>query len=182
MKRVLIALLLCSAAACTRKVVRQDPPALPSSAPVASSTPAAANPSPAEPERTAQAEPAGPVDPGPLVAPTVQFEFDSHIIDVPSRERLTRFAERLLTLSPLPPITIAGHADERGTAEYNIQLGQRRADVVAKYLVDSGVAKKSLRTVSYGEERPAVRGRGEEAWSKNRRAEIQLPPGLATRE
>lgn len=69
-------------------------------------------------------------------------------------------------------VTVEGHCDERGTEEYNLALGDRRANAVKKYLVRLGVPAKTLRTVSKGELQPAVRGSDEDAWSKNRRAEF----------
>ena len=67
---------------------------------------------------------------------------------------------------------IEGHTDERGTREYNLALGERRADSVRTFLVSSGVNRSQLETVSYGEERPIDPGHTEAAWAKNRRAEI----------
>jgi peptidoglycan-associated lipoprotein len=69
-------------------------------------------------------------------------------------------------------ITLAGHADERGTEEYNLQLSQRRAASVKKYLTDLGVEARRLKTVGYGENRPAVTASSEEAWDANRRVEF----------
>jgi peptidoglycan-associated lipoprotein len=69
-------------------------------------------------------------------------------------------------------VTIEGHTDERGSAEYNLALGERRANAVKRYLVDLGVSSSKLRTVSFGEERPAVQGHDESAWRYNRRAEF----------
>ncbi len=71
-------------------------------------------------------------------------------------------------------VRVAGHADERGTTDYNLALGQRRADAVKRYLSTMGVAGSKIKTVSYGEERPDVRGHDEAAWAKNRRAEIRV--------
>lgn len=71
-------------------------------------------------------------------------------------------------------ITLAGHADERGTREYNLALGERRAASVRNYLVARGVAANRIRTISYGKEKPAVTGFGEEAWAKNRRTVTAL--------
>jgi peptidoglycan-associated lipoprotein len=71
-----------------------------------------------------------------------------------------------------PPTTIAGHADERGTTEYNLALGQRRAESVRRYLAGLGADPGKMKVVSYGEERPADPGHNEAAWAKNRRAEI----------
>ena len=69
-------------------------------------------------------------------------------------------------------VTIEGHSDERGSPEYNIGLGERRAQAVRRALLLQGVAESQLSTVSYGEERPAVPGETEEAWAKNRRVEL----------
>jgi peptidoglycan-associated lipoprotein len=71
-------------------------------------------------------------------------------------------------------INIEGHADERGTTDYNLALGQRRADTVIRYLVGNGLAPSRITTLSYGEERPLNEKHSEEAWSQNRRAEIRL--------
>jgi peptidoglycan-associated lipoprotein len=69
-------------------------------------------------------------------------------------------------------ITVEGHCDERGTREYNLALGQRRAEAVRKYLTVKGVNPSRIRTVSYGKERPEFLGSGEKIWSKNRRSVI----------
>lgn len=69
-------------------------------------------------------------------------------------------------------VRVAGHADERGTTDYNLALGQRRANAVKSHLVTLGVAGSKVKTMSYGEERPADRGSNEAAWAKNRRAEV----------
>jgi peptidoglycan-associated lipoprotein len=70
-------------------------------------------------------------------------------------------------------VRLEGHADERGTREYNQALGARRANAVADYLVLQGVSRSRVETISYGEERPAATGSGESAWSKNRRVELK---------
>ena len=67
-------------------------------------------------------------------------------------------------------LTIEGHCDERGTAEYNMALGQKRANAVKQYLVKNGVKADRIKVVSFGKERPAVEGSNEDAWSQNRRA------------
>jgi peptidoglycan-associated lipoprotein len=71
-------------------------------------------------------------------------------------------------------LRIEGHSDERGSAEYNLALGERRAKAAAKYLVTMGVKPDRLSTISYGEEHPAVQGHDESAWSKNRRDEFVI--------
>jgi peptidoglycan-associated lipoprotein len=69
-------------------------------------------------------------------------------------------------------VAIEGHTDERGSTEYNLALGQKRADAVRKYLSNNGVAKDRIKTTSYGKERPVDPAHNEEAWAKNRRGEI----------
>jgi peptidoglycan-associated lipoprotein len=71
-------------------------------------------------------------------------------------------------------IRLEGHADERGTREYNLALGERRANAVAKYLQVNGIASSRIETISYGKEKPADAGHDESAWAKNRRVEIVL--------
>ena len=71
-------------------------------------------------------------------------------------------------------VLIEGHCDERGTDEYNLALGERRALAVRRYLVALGISADRLHTISYGEEKPAVLGSDEAAWSKNRRAEFKV--------
>ena len=77
-----------------------------------------------------------------------------------------------LKQNPDKRIEIQGHCDERGSTEYNLALGMRRAQAAKQYLVDLGVEQSRLRATSFGEERPAVRGEGEMAWSKNRRGDF----------
>lgn len=73
-------------------------------------------------------------------------------------------------------LVVSGHADERGTTEYNLALGERRADAVARYLSSTGVYPSKVRTTSYGEEKPLARGHDEAAWAQNRRVEIEVMP------
>ncbi|MBK5100711.1 MAG: peptidoglycan-associated lipoprotein Pal [Desulfobacteraceae bacterium] len=79
-----------------------------------------------------------------------------------------------LRANPGYSVWIEGHCDERGTSEYNLALGERRADAAMKFLVALGISKNSIKTISYGEERPADLAHNEQAWSKNRRAEFKL--------
>jgi peptidoglycan-associated lipoprotein len=74
-------------------------------------------------------------------------------------------------------IRIAGHTDERGSDEYNLALGQRRAAAVKAYLVQRGIADARIATASYGEEHPIAQGNDESAWSQNRRAEFDITSG-----
>ena len=107
------------------------------------------------------------------VGDTVNFDFDSAELTVSARSTLNRQAA-FLSLNPDLMIAIEGHADERGTREYNLALGDRRATAVRDYLVAKGINSARVRTVSFGKERPAVAGSDEAAWAKNRRAATVL--------
>ena len=101
----------------------------------------------------------------------VYFEFDKFNLNSKSLQTL-KSAVSVMKDNQSIRITIAGHADERGTREYNLALGQRRADAVKDYFVLSGIDKNRIIVKSYGEERPASFGSDEVSYSKNRRAEI----------
>ncbi len=100
---------------------------------------------------------------------TVYFEYDSSALTSAAQAGLDRQAA-FLKANPSVVVTIEGHCDERGTREYNLALGDRRASAARDYLIANGINAARLRTVSYGKERPAVVGSTETAWSKNRRA------------
>jgi peptidoglycan-associated lipoprotein len=99
----------------------------------------------------------------------VFFEYDSHDLSDEARATLQRHAE-WLRQNPTVSFTIEGHADERGTREYNLALGDRRANAVKNYLAALGIPANRLRTISYGKERPEVQGSDEAAHAQNRRA------------
>jgi peptidoglycan-associated lipoprotein len=102
----------------------------------------------------------------------VYFDFDSSILTQPSRDTLSKNGNLLLKNQPDLKVQIEGHCDERGSAEYNLALGERRAKSVMNYLVTLGVKAERLSTISYGKEKPADPGHDEAAWAKNRRAEF----------
>jgi peptidoglycan-associated lipoprotein len=99
----------------------------------------------------------------------INFDFDSSIIRPDAREILKANADFLLK-NKAATIVIEGHCDEKGTAEYNMALGQRRAQETKNYLVNVGINESIIRTISYGKERPLDPASNEEAWAKNRRA------------
>ena len=103
------------------------------------------------------------------VGDRVFFGLDQYDLQSDARATLDRVAAWLNT-NPSVTLTIEGHADERGTREYNLALGDRRATSARDYLTALGVSSGRLRTVSYGEERPAVLGSNEASWAQNRRA------------
>jgi len=117
-----------------------------------------------------------PSEPGDDMAPAaglkpVYFDFDRYDIRADAKPTLRADADAILASSGV--VTIEGHCDERGSEEYNLALGERRASSVKRYLVDLGVPASRLRTVSFGEAKPAVPGHNEAAWRYNRRAEFK---------
>lgn len=111
-------------------------------------------------------------DPNSLLAKrVVYFDFDKSDIKSDFRAIIQAHAEYLANNSNAS-VTLEGHADERGTREYNMALGERRANAVQKMLTLQGASASQIRVVSYGEERPAALGHNEEAWALNRRVEF----------
>jgi peptidoglycan-associated lipoprotein len=104
-------------------------------------------------------------------SPDVFFDYDEISLSDETRERLARNAE-LLKAQTQFQVTIEGHADERGTNEYNLALGDRRANAVRDYLGSLGVDGGRLRIITYGEERPVCTESSESCWSQNRRAHM----------
>jgi peptidoglycan-associated lipoprotein len=103
----------------------------------------------------------------------VYFQLDSADLDDPGRAIVSANAE-LLKRSATWVVTVEGHCDERGTAEYNLALGERRAAAVRTYLVSLGIAPERVRTVSYGKEFPFDPGHSDGAWAQNRRAHFVI--------
>jgi peptidoglycan-associated lipoprotein len=106
------------------------------------------------------------------------FDFDKSDIRPDARDALTRdgaLLKQIFAQDPSFTVIVEGHSDERGSAEYNLALGDRRATAAKDFLVQSGVAADHLKTISYGKERPQCTDATEECWQKNRRA--HLAPG-----
>ncbi len=103
----------------------------------------------------------------------VYFDFDKSTIREDQVGKMERNAE-FLKNNPRISIVIEGNCDERGTTEYNMALGQRRAESAKKYLVNLGIEADRMNTISYGEERPLVHGHDEHAWAQNRRDDFQV--------
>jgi peptidoglycan-associated lipoprotein len=181
---VVLVLLCLTAAGCAR---RQPPLAQP--APPAAPPPVAAAPAPAP---RAAAPEALPVPPEPVAIAEdgisarsldelnrdspfepAFFPLDSAELDEEGRAVVTMNAG-IMRKYPTWTITVEGHCDERGTAEYNLALGERRAVAVKTYLVSLGIAADRVRTVSYGKEFPFDPGHDEEAWASNRRAQFVI--------
>jgi len=109
----------------------------------------------------------------------IYFDTDSSLLRPAARPLLGRVAE-YMKKNPETHLTVEGHCDERGTEAYNLGLGEHRARSAQKYLVRLGVGSRRVRTLSYGELKPAVQGGGEGAWSRNRRSEF-VPEKTAKR-
>lgn len=105
-------------------------------------------------------------------AEMIFFAFDRSDLTAEDMKKLDALAAHLKAHSA--SLEVQGHCDARGTVEYNLSLGERRAESVKKYLVNLGVDAAKLRTISYGKERPLVEGQDEASWAKNRRAEFVL--------
>jgi peptidoglycan-associated lipoprotein len=103
----------------------------------------------------------------------VYFDFDQSMIRPDAQEVLRKKAE-FLRENSMVSVVIEGHCDERGTAEYNLALGERRALAAKAFLMDLGISSSRLSTISYGEERPIDPRSNEEAWARNRRAHFVL--------
>ncbi|WP_137679875.1 peptidoglycan-associated lipoprotein Pal [Aurantiacibacter suaedae] len=164
MNRIVIALTMSSVlalAACKKEPPEEIPPAprdVSTPAPTPASTPRGPQPGSQTHFSTAMAG-----------ADTIYFDTDQYDIDATDMAALRRQAE-YLTQYPSARATVEGHADERGTRDYNLALGERRANAARAYLVSLGIAENRLRVVSYGEERPVDTASTPAAWARNRRA------------
>lgn len=113
------------------------------------------------------------MDPSEYGVTDVYFGFDEYELNNQAMALLAGNARALKKAGV--PVLISGHCDERGTVEYNLALGEKRAIVVRDYLISLGVSKSMLRITSYGESKPFDRGHDEEAWTMNRRAHFERP-------
>ena len=104
---------------------------------------------------------------------TIHFDYDSAALKGPQLETLKKNAD-YLKAHPNIEVLVAGHCDERGTTEYNLALGQKRAKEVRDYYIRLGVAGRSVATISYGKESPTCAESNEECWATNRRAETRV--------
>jgi peptidoglycan-associated lipoprotein len=163
-------------AAETRVVPPTPPPAAPAPAPVAPApapvAPAPPPPTPAPPVAAAEPRPAPTEFRADANVRTVYFAFDKAVIRPGDAKILDANAAWLKQHDVL--LMIEGHCDERGTEQYNLALGERRAVAVMQYLRDHGVAADRMSLVSYGEEAPACQAHTEACWSKNRRAQFKI--------
>ena len=161
---------LLMAVGCQKKTVMQQ-----TDQPAPAPAPKEEKPAAVWPWQTHWIEKPAAVAPGPdkmsamVMQEDIYFAYDRSFLSPMAQENLKRKADWLMA-NPGATATIEGHCDERGTGEYNLALGERRAESAKSFLIDLGIAAKRLSTVSYGEENPVDPRSIEEAWAKNRRA------------
>lgn len=109
----------------------------------------------------------------------INFDFDRYDLRPDAREILKGHAA-WLKANPQSRVEVEGHCDERGTSEYNLALGARRAESAKRYLIDLGISPSALSTISYGEELPLCKEQNEACWAKNRRAHFVVKAGPTT--
>ena len=163
-----VALLSVTMVACKSKDTTANQTTTPTQAPVATQSTPDTGPPPKTPEQLRQEQ----MKTDALAKTVFYFEFDKSDLSAEARDALVYHAQDLKD-HPNMRIRLEGHADERGTREYNLALGERRAQAVERYLQVQGVPASQMSTISYGEERPAVQGTTEAAYSKNRRVELK---------
>ena len=153
------------------------PDATPTPAPVVVATPA--KPQPAQPPAQSQVTRVvvpDYLDPNSAISKdrVVYFDFDDYAVKPTYTAMLERHSKYLVA-NPNLAIRVAGNADERGSAEYNLALGQKRAEAVLRAMRLYGIKDKQVEAVSWGKEKPVAMGHDEAAWAKNRRAELDYP-------
>ena len=134
----------------------------------ASPKPVAKEAPPPPPKKEEPPPPVAYKAPGVVMQEDIYFDFDKATLTPAAQDNLLRKAEWLRENSDVT-VTIEGHCDARGTNEYNLALGDRRAESAKAFLVDLGIAASRITTISYGEERPVCTQQDEECWAKNRR-------------
>ncbi|UXY15639.1 peptidoglycan-associated lipoprotein Pal [Chitiniphilus purpureus] len=174
MKQIALSLALTALlAACASQPKTDTGAATPTPAPVVDAAPSPAAPAPAPQGNDLAQKGYNPLtDPNNVLSSRrVYFDYDAYVVKGEYTPLVEAHAKYLLDNKDAKVI-LQGHADNRGTAEYNLALGQKRADAVKKNMAALGVPEAQIETVSFGEEKPAEQGDTEEAWSRNRRAEI----------
>ncbi len=172
-KAALYLIVMAVAAACSSKEVKQEPSVSDRSTAVPQASTGGSS-STTRPSQSVAAIPGNPLtDPNSLLSKrSVYFDFDSNAVKDEYRG-LVQAHTRYLTDKRDTRIRIEGNCDERGSREYNLALGQRRAESVKKVMTVLGVADGRIETTSYGEEKPVAMGHDEASWAQNRRADIK---------
>ncbi len=171
-RRIVLLALGATAAALTACSSAEVKPDLKPTAPVAAPEPTQTPAQKAAAEYKAQGQVELDKALGKLNDVRVFFEFDAATLTKEAAGRLADVGE-VLARHPELDVNIQGHADERGSSQYNLALGQKRAESVKKYLAQLGVKEGQIKAVSFGAEKPLDPGHDEESWKKNRRAEVQ---------
>ncbi len=172
---VLLASASLALGACKKKTTPVVPPPTPTSNPTAPPT----RPEPSTPPRTdnTTAEMTARIAAArAAMLSTIYFEYDADELRDDAKASLDEKL-RILNANPQLRIRISGHCDDRGSDEYNIALGRRRSETAKRYLSDRGIDASRMETTTFGRERPAMQGTGEDAWSKNRRDEFEIIAG-----
>jgi peptidoglycan-associated lipoprotein len=175
--QVLVIAGLVATAACSKKKEDLPPPPPPASGGQTSAGDAGAGANSGA--VTSSAVPGSAADFQQQAGDRIYFAYDSYELDDASRGTLGKQAQWLQRYGQVR-ITVEGHADERGTREYNLALGDRRANAVKNYLAAQGVSPGRISTISYGKERPEVQGSDEESFAQNRRAVTVVSGGAAS--
>lgn len=154
--------------------------------PTVAPVPVTPTPTPVNPTRTDPPAPPKPDNSAELAAKvaaaraavlsTIYFELDADELRADAKSSLDDKI-RILNANPQLRVRISGHCDDRGSDEYNIALGRRRSEAAKKYLTDRGIDASRIETTTFGREKPAVQGTGEDVWSKNRRDEFEIIAG-----
>lgn len=162
-------------AGCAKKeVVKKDETPAPAAPEVTAPAPAPAPaPVPVAQEPVVKEEPAPAAEEAVQPFETIYFDFDSYVLRKDARDLLAKNAQWMMK-NPASKVRLEGHCDERGSDEYNLALGEKRAKAALSYLLTLGVSQENLSTISYGKEKPADQGHDEAAWAKNRRVEFVI--------
>ncbi|RNC66302.1 MAG: peptidoglycan-associated lipoprotein Pal [Desulfuromonadales bacterium] len=178
----LLSLGLVTAGCAKKEMVKPDD----SSASAVTTPPPAPTPPPAKtepiatqtitqaPVTTAPVQETATTEAAPTLLERIFFDFDAFVLSQTARDTLSRNAEYLLKKQPGVKVQLEGHCDERGSDEYNLSLGEKRAKAARDYLVTLGVQAERISLISYGEEKPLDPGHTDEAWAKNRRVEFVI--------
>jgi peptidoglycan-associated lipoprotein len=172
----LVALVMVAAtAACGKRQAPVQPEPQPQTPPPVQAPPARPAPAPVNDDAAArEAERRRVIS---ILEQVVHFDYDEATIRSDAQELLAAKVP-VLRANPRIRIRVEGHADERGSVEYNLALGMRRANAVRQYLMDFGIDASRFETFSYGEDRPTMQGTNEAAWSQNRRAAFRVTTGI----
>lgn len=172
---VLFVALPLAVGACKKKQPVVQPPEAPVQPPASNPVNPPVDPPPARPTNTKTQEQID-AEVRALVLETVYFDYDTDAITAQSQATLEKKLPALQANSGIK-FRVEGHCDDRGSDEYNIALGRRRAEAVKRWLTDRGIDASRIETVSFGRERPAVQGESEDARARNRRDEFSITAG-----